>query len=333
MGEPDEPDEFEDALPADYAHIIASVSRLLAPSQGLHSLTWLPRFQILQALPVQWSHLVEIDLMSRVSVTDLISMLHSCRDIESLRMTGGISADPGTTAVNQLGAVGAAIHITLSRLRELHLYTITDLEGLFDVVTLPALQSLYLSYDDTAASRPKSPTLALASFIARSGCSLLSLALMFFDVSEDDLLPLLQIVSPSLTHLRLANRDAICIKDRLLAKLTAKCPVVDTDIENLDSVKSSSPRITYPFPMLKSIQWGDRTNIIDASPGLLSDMVASRQPKTLLSIPASCRPVHLETAYFDFGGMRERYLEDCSRLEVMRTDGLDFRIQGRLGGW
>lgn len=307
--------------------VALSLSRLFSSSSNIHDLRWVSEAWVLRDHTVLWQSLVNIIVNKALTSFDIVQLLHSCRNLQTVVLLPNFRPAASTDT----HSLDAFPHITHPHLRRIDwsVQQNVDFGDVFDKLTLPSLEAFaFAGLLGTSAIWSSSQ---LQQLFTRSQCSLLKLSLHHTNISGDELLSLLRLL-PSLEALTVASdlhrslpRPITCLSDHLIAQLTIRWPSTPEA-----AIDSGDPHTSEPFlsPKLLEIQFHGLP--VDTKKGLIGEMVASRQLPALLSIPATHRPAALQLfrIYLREENI-QRFGQDKHLLEKMRSNGtLRVMIQG-----
>ncbi|KAL0947423.1 hypothetical protein HGRIS_013535 [Hohenbuehelia grisea] len=270
----------------------------------LRSLIWQNNTQsFLTPCRFDFSTITELTMHDTLSSEQCVAILKGCPALRTCRLS--CYSMPGDLLPTEQPIVHSALK---------HLSITMSTEGgpLFNRLTLPALEILRLTDVISAIDDEFDFQLwnqaTFIDFLRCSRCALTELQLSNVLSSEDELIEVLDLISPSLEVLHLADvRGITSIMDRALELLTVR--------------QAPDGSVTCLCPRLDTIRFGP---CLASTDGMLADMVESRWKASEATRGsgslAIARPRYINPR------LDVDHIQDMRRLSALREEGLDMPL-------
>ncbi|KII84432.1 hypothetical protein PLICRDRAFT_365336 [Plicaturopsis crispa FD-325 SS-3] len=246
-------------------------------------------------IAVEWQRLEELEVESELSLSQYIHLLRRCPHLVECTFHVGDSTGSPLPPHNMI----------TPHLRHIEILSYSSLASLFDILTLPALESIILRFPTVPIE--EAPTWCQGPFIAclqRSACKLTHFTLKSARISDADFLECLRHMPLLETLTVVAYGRETIITDHVVRALTYSDEGVPQGI----------------CPRLSGIIFGSFS--VGTTDGLIGDMVESRWvedgPEGVDTIPACLTNVHV--------CLPESHEADIRCLKALEREGLSLLI-------
>jgi hypothetical protein len=267
-----------------------ALSRMFQATPNLRNVTWTQhRDQLVPTFP--WAALTRLHIIASLSITDCLGILREGVNLVDCAFLRIVLPSQAPTFAP----------FRMPEIRVLEICSKVDIGPFLDYLTLPFVERIRIGCLHASHTARRWPHLQFLSLLSRSQCSLQWLTLSDTPITEGELLQCLWQVQTSLFGLSIDNsRHTSCVSTALVDLLT---------------VGNSTGRCLCP--LLRSITLQGCISTVD---GAIANMVESRW-----SVDNSTRRHAADLEFVEIR-LRPGHARDVRRLEALRDEGLDVRV-------